>query len=153
MQIDNVSMQLRVCALSTCAMSIQRWMMRARRCGRICRCRSIVLTTHAVTALNWVMVARMVGAQCLPSFLSRWDQTEPKQWWGTIFLNNSCESKDTSLRCKDEQAWTNKLTKATAYFYDYDLIKKNYYFCLIDILLCWLFLTALSQFFKNIMHA
>lgn len=70
-------------------MSIQRWMIRALTCGLICLCLSIVLTTQAATALNCVMVARMVGALCLLCFLSLWDQMEPRQWWGTTFLNSS----------------------------------------------------------------
>lgn len=40
----------------------------------------IVLMTHLVTALNWVMVALTVGARFLFSFLSLWDQMDPKQW-------------------------------------------------------------------------
>lgn len=82
--------------LPTWAMSIQRWMILARTCGRICLCLSTVLTTQAATALNWVMVARMVGALSLFSFLSLWDQMEPRQWWGTTFLNSSCSTKENT---------------------------------------------------------
>ncbi len=45
--------------------------------------------TRLVTALNWEMVARTVGARFLFSFLSRWDQTQPKQWKGTARTNSS----------------------------------------------------------------
>lgn len=82
--------------LPTWAMSIHRWMTRALTWGLICLCFSTVLTTHAATALNWVMVARMVGALCLLFFLSLWDQIEPRQWWGTTFLNNSWSKRTGS---------------------------------------------------------
>lgn len=81
----------------TWAMSIQRWMTLALTCGLSCLCFSTVFTTQAAMALNWVMVARMVGALCLLSFLSLWDQMEPRQWWGTTFLNNSWKEKIQKL--------------------------------------------------------
>lgn len=46
--------------------------------------------TRLVTALNWEMVARTVGAKFRFSFLSRWDQTQPRQWKGTTLTNRSC---------------------------------------------------------------
>lgn len=45
--------------------------------------------TRLVTALNWEMVARTVGARFLFSFLSRCDQTQPRQWNGTTLTNRS----------------------------------------------------------------
>lgn len=45
--------------------------------------------TRLVTALNWEMVARTVGARFRFSFLSRWDQTQPRQWKGTTLTNSS----------------------------------------------------------------
>lgn len=45
--------------------------------------------TRLVTALNWEMVARTDGARCLFSFLSRWDQTQPRQWKGSTLTNSS----------------------------------------------------------------
>lgn len=45
--------------------------------------------TRLVTALNWEMVARTVGARFRFSFLSRWDQTQPRQWKGTTRTNSS----------------------------------------------------------------
>lgn len=45
--------------------------------------------TRLVTALNWEMVARTVGARFWFSFLSRWDQTQPRQWKGTTLTNSS----------------------------------------------------------------
>lgn len=45
--------------------------------------------TRLVTALNWEMVARTVGARFRLSFLSRWDQTQPRQWKGTALTNSS----------------------------------------------------------------
>lgn len=45
--------------------------------------------TRLVTALNWEMVARTVGARFRFSFLSRWDQTQPRQWKGTALTNSS----------------------------------------------------------------
>lgn len=43
--------------------------------------------TRLVTALNWEMVARTLGARLRFSFLSRWDQTQPRQWKGTTLTN------------------------------------------------------------------
>lgn len=83
-------------------MSIQRWMIRARTCGRSCRCFSTVPTTQAATALNCVMVARMVGALCLLCFLSLWDQMEPRQWCGTTFLNSSCSGREKKKQTKNK---------------------------------------------------
>lgn len=45
--------------------------------------------TRLVMALNWEMVARTVGARFRFSFLSRWDQTQPRQWKGTALTNSS----------------------------------------------------------------
>lgn len=45
--------------------------------------------TRLVTALNWEMVARTVGASFRFSFLSRWDQMQPRQWKGTTRTNSS----------------------------------------------------------------
>ena len=45
--------------------------------------------TRLVTALNWEMVARTVGARFRFSFLSRWDQMQPRQWKGTTLTNSS----------------------------------------------------------------
>lgn len=45
--------------------------------------------TRLVTALNWEMVARTDGACFRFCFLSRWDQTQPRQWKGTTRTNSS----------------------------------------------------------------
>ena len=45
--------------------------------------------TRLVMALNWEMVARTVGARFRFSFLSRCDQTQPRQWKGTTLTNRS----------------------------------------------------------------
>lgn len=45
--------------------------------------------TRLVTALNWEIVARTVGDWFWFSFLSRWDQTQPRQWKGTTRTNRS----------------------------------------------------------------
>lgn len=45
--------------------------------------------TRLVTALNWQMVARTLGARLRFSFLSRWDQMQPRQWNGTTLTNSS----------------------------------------------------------------
>lgn len=49
----------------------------------------IEVMTRLVTALNWEMVARTVGARFLFCLLSRWDQTQPKQWKGFTLTNSS----------------------------------------------------------------
>lgn len=48
--------------------------------------------TQLVTELNCEMVARTVGARFLFSFLSRWDQTQPKQWKGVTLTNSSASN-------------------------------------------------------------
>ena len=50
----------------------------AAPCGQ-----SSEVMTRLVTALNWAMVARTLGARPRFSFLSRCDQTQPRQWNGT----------------------------------------------------------------------
>lgn len=45
--------------------------------------------TRLVMALNWEMVARTVGARFRFSFLSRWDQTQPRQSKGNTLTNSS----------------------------------------------------------------
>lgn len=45
--------------------------------------------TRLVTALNWETVARTVGASFRFSFLSRWDQMQPRHWKGTTLMNSS----------------------------------------------------------------
>lgn len=45
--------------------------------------------TQLVMALNWEMVARTVGARLRFSFLSRWDQMQPRQWKGNTLTNSS----------------------------------------------------------------
>lgn len=45
--------------------------------------------TQLVTALNWQMVARTDGARFPFSFLSRWDQMQPRQWKGNTLTNSS----------------------------------------------------------------
>lgn len=47
------------------------------------------LRQMGTTLLNCVMVAQMGGARrSLPGFFL-WDRMEPRQWWGTTFLNSS----------------------------------------------------------------
>lgn len=60
------------------------------RCGDVQRSEVMTLL---VTALNWEMVARTVGARFRFSFLSRWDQTQPRQWKGSTLTNRSWGEK------------------------------------------------------------
>lgn len=54
--------------------------------------------TRLVTALNWEMVARTVGARFRFSFLSRWDQTQPRHWKGTALTNSSWGTHNSDER-------------------------------------------------------
>lgn len=65
----------------------------------------MVLTTHLVRVLNWEMVARIVGAKCLFSFLSLWDQMQPRQWWGTTFLNSCWNKRGMDSKGITEALW------------------------------------------------
>lgn len=49
--------------------------------------------TWLVTALNCAMVARMVGDMF--SFLSRWDHTQPRHWYGTTLAKRAWNIKKT----------------------------------------------------------
>lgn len=51
--------------------------------------------TQFVMALNWEMVARTVGARSRFSFLSLWDQMQPRQWNGTTLTKSSWEINGT----------------------------------------------------------
>lgn len=46
--------------------------------------------TQLVTELNWAIVALTLGAKLRFSFLSLWDQTQPRQWNGTTRTNRAC---------------------------------------------------------------
>lgn len=74
----------------TRATSIQCSTTRALSSAFILRSPRHVVMTQLATLLNWATVARMVGARCSLPFLSRCDQMEPRQWYGTTFLNSSC---------------------------------------------------------------
>lgn len=110
----------------TCAIAIHRSMIRALWAGLVCEQRGELgpadgggyrrleeqtdemleevlvegqrseVMTQLVTALNCEMVARTVGARFLFSFLSRWDQTQPRQWKGFTLTNSSCKIKEDS---------------------------------------------------------
>ena len=65
--------------------------------------------TRLVTALNWEMVARTVGARFWFPFLSRCDQTHPKQWNGTTLTNSSCQKETEVAKINNKKLHKEKL--------------------------------------------
>ena len=74
----------------TWAMSIHFSMIAALSSWWRSGCLRTVAITLYDTALNWLIVAYTLGAFAF--FFSLRDHTEPRQWWGTTFLNNSCNN-------------------------------------------------------------
>lgn len=86
---------------NSCAISIHVSRILARSCDLSVVSARIVEMTRRDTALNWFTVATTVAASWLleRSFL---DQTAPRHWWATSFLNTSASIR---VSCSAKWRW------------------------------------------------